>query len=366
MACVLALWGCGREAIQTAAKAEEPAKVENQGAHESDLARITLTTEAVQRLGIQTVEVEFKDATQVRTYAAELTVPPTQNVTVASPVVGYLQFEPDIAPGEVVRIGQTLFRVVPYTLMQLDQRADAAAQKARAATAAAQQAASPATGTQAEARVREATSVSQQQTQYTGIIAGGMQYKLPAPQAGVIRQILLGPGQYVSVGAPVVQLSTLDPLWLRVSVYSGELQRIARKASARVTRFGSGSAARPLLAKPIAGPPTADTLASTLDLYYEVANPKLTLRPGERVNATLPLSATAKRLQVAWASILYDIHGGAWVYEVVSPTVFVRRRVDVDYVAGTSAILSSGPKPGTRVVSAGASELFGTEFGAVE
>jgi len=30
---------------------------------------------------------------------------------------------------------------------------------------------------------------------------------------------------------------------------------------------------------------------------------------------------------------------------------------------GTMAVLDHGPAPGTRVVTAGAAELFGTEFG---
>jgi hypothetical protein len=43
--------------------------------------------------------------------------------------------------------------------------------------------------------------------------------------------------------------------------------------------------------------------------------------------------------------------------------VFVRRRIEVEDVIGAVAVLSRGPKPGTRVVVAGAAELFGTEFG---
>jgi hypothetical protein len=37
--------------------------------------------------------------------------------------------------------------------------------------------------------------------------------------------------------------------------------------------------------------------------------------------------------------------------------------VFVDRVVGDMAALTSGPKPGAKVVSEGAAELFGTEFG---
>ena len=64
-----------------------------------------------------------------------------------------------------------------------------------------------------------------------------------------------------------------------------------------------------------------------------------------------------------FTSVLYDIHGGAWVYEQQEPLVFARRRVAVEYVDGTNAILATGPEPGRSVVTDGAAELFGTEFG---
>jgi hypothetical protein len=78
----------------------------------------------------------------------------------------------------------------------------------------------------------------------------------------------------------------------------------------------------------------------------------------------LPLRGRETRLQVPYAAILYDIHGDAWVYENTAPRAFTHRRVELDHVAGATAILTRGPKPGTRVVTAGAAELFGTEFGA--
>jgi hypothetical protein len=43
---------------------------------------------------------------------------------------------------------------------------------------------------------------------------------------------------------------------------------------------------------------------------------------------------------------------------------FARRRVEVARVAGGVVVLSAGPKIGTRIVTDGAVELFGTEFGA--
>ena len=64
-----------------------------------------------------------------------------------------------------------------------------------------------------------------------------------------------------------------------------------------------------------------------------------------------------------YSSILYDMYGSTWVYQNTEPQVFVRRRVELRYVLDENAILSRGPAAGTKIVGAGAAELFGTEFG---
>ena len=52
------------------------------------------------------------------------------------------------------------------------------------------------------------------------------------------------------------------------------------------------------------------------------------------------------------------------MYENLAPQVYTRRRVEVLHVVNSLAVLGRGPAAGAKVVSAGAMELFGTEFGA--
>jgi hypothetical protein len=58
-----------------------------------------------------------------------------------------------------------------------------------------------------------------------------------------------------------------------------------------------------------------------------------------------------------------DIHGGSWVYETTAEHTIVRRRVQVRQVLDGWAVLDKGPAVGSRIVTAGVAELFGTEFG---
>ena len=61
--------------------------------------------------------------------------------------------------------------------------------------------------------------------------------------------------------------------------------------------------------------------------------------------------------------VLVDVHGGEWVYAALGDHVFERRRVAVARTQGTDVVLAQGMEPGVRIVTAGAAELFGTEFG---
>src|SRR4029453_6162374 len=115
----------------------------------------------------------------------------------------------------------------------------------------------------------------------------------------------------------------------------------------------------------VAAPPTADPVAATADLYFELPNPDGQLRPGQRMSVILPMNTPArKRLAVPASAVLYDIHGGAWVYVNSAPHEYRRQRIEIVKTEGPRVIFSRGPGIGAKVVSAGAAELFGTEFGA--
>jgi hypothetical protein len=111
----------------------------------------------------------------------------------------------------------------------------------------------------------------------------------------------------------------------------------------------------------VTAPPSSDPAASTTDLFFQLEAG--TFRPGQRVSVIVPLRSRQKAAVVPWSAIVFDVHGGAWVYANTAPHVFSRRRVEVRHVTAADAVLASGPPPGTRVVTVGAAEIFGTEFG---
>jgi hypothetical protein len=90
----------------------------------------------------------------------------------------------------------------------------------------------------------------------------------------------------------------------------------------------------------------------------------LTAQAAERVGIrTAALRTEAGAKIVPYAALLYDAQGGTFVYVSPTPLTFVRAPVSVDYIEGARAVLSDGPADGSAVVTIGAAELLGAEFG---
>ena len=69
------------------------------------------------------------------------------------------------------------------------------------------------------------------------------------------------------------------------------------------------------------------------------------------------------RTVVPYGAVLYDATGNTWVYVTREPLSYLRERITVDDIEDDRAVLTGGPAAGTAVVSVGAAELYGTEFG---
>ena len=377
---VLAGVGCR----DTPAKSPPPAAVKG-AVTEALLTTVTLTPDAVRRLGIETVVVDSAAVTPTRTVGGEVVVPPGQTLTVTAPVAGTV-FAPENAGipigGARVAAGQTLMRLValPPDLARTGQDVSVAQARLRQAQAEADRVAGlfadrlvsgrdqeRAQADLAAARAAYELAVGQQRAGRGGTRrdASGLDaMQIIAPDAGVIRTINVGPGQAVAAGAALAEIVRLERLWVRVALYAGDVRSIARGAEASVHGLSGPQSGPVLRALPVAAPPSADPASASVDLFYELRG-GTTLRPGERVGVTLPLSGTGERaLVVPLSAIVRDMTGGAWVYEQTDSLTFARRRVDVARVVGPQAVLARGARSGMRVVTAGAAELFGTEFGA--
>lgn len=304
-----------------------PAKVEKPG-KEADLANLTLTAEAEKRLGIVTVAAERKRMPRARLFGGELILPAGGEGKSALTVLS------TTTAADLVKLAQAQIDAdgqVEQAKLQLD--------AARLALARADRLLKDKAGS---ARVAEEARA---QVETAGV-------NVRTAQA---RRELLGP--------PVTDAGRQPLLWVRVPVYVGDLARLRTDAEAQAGGLSDAAGAATLPAKPVSAPPSANAAASTVDLFYEVANRDGALRLGQKVGVTISVRGEEESLVVPWSAVVHDVQGGSWVYENTGPLAYTRRRVEIIRVAGAEAVLARGVKPGARIVTAGVAELFGTEFG---
>lgn len=395
--------GCERTAAPS--KPAPPAHLERPS-KETELATVVLTPEAEKRLAIpqHLGTVEKRRVRTTRTLPADLAPSPQGSSFVLAPFTGIVGAPAGsrlLLPGAAVQRGSTLLLLTPIFL-PADQvtltasLADAEGQLARArvqleaATVShrrteqlvAEKALAVRALEDSRAALDTARATLDAAVARRDVIAATARTlgpgddrraatALASPLDGVVKDIRVSPGETVSAGATVAEVVSLAPLLVRVAVPSHELEGIDRTASARIEALlggwsGSGRSTRTREAKPIANtPPVPSLSAGCVDIFYELANEGLVFVPGERVAAVLTRRSDDESFVVPWGAVLQDALGGTWVYECTAPQTFVRRRIQVQRVEGDVAILATASSlvVGARVVTEGAAELFGTEFG---
>jgi multidrug efflux pump subunit AcrA (membrane-fusion protein) len=73
-------------------------------------------------------------------------------------------------------------------------------------------------------------------------------------------------------------------------------------------------------------------------------------------------TASVRRNVVPYAALIYDPEGKTFVYTSPKPLEYLREEVEVDRIDGDRVLLSRGPPAGTRVVTVGVAEVYGTEL----
>ncbi len=153
-------------------------------------------------------------------------------------------------------------------------------------------------------------------------------------------------------------------LWVRVPVHASESAEVDATREALVVGVSGREGEASLRALPVRDAPLARSTSPAIDVFYEVRDAARTLRVGQQVGVRVPLRGAADAVVVPTSALLYDAEGGSWVYERIAPNTYARRRVQVAGVVGAEAGLVGDALAGREVVTAGAAELFGTEFGA--
>jgi hypothetical protein len=100
----------------------------------------------------------------------------------------------------------------------------------------------------------------------------------------------------------------------------------------------------------------------------DVSRVILTARAAERLGIRTATVQNGEGRQaeltvMPYSALVYDTNGRAWAYTSPEQLTFVRSRLTIERIEEQNVFLLDGPPPGTRVVTVGAAELYGTELG---
>jgi cobalt-zinc-cadmium efflux system membrane fusion protein len=377
--------GCAKKEAPTK-KSQPPAKVQNP-VKETDLTTVILTPEAEKRLGIEMADVEVRSIQKNRTYGGQVVPLSGRSITLNAPLPGTLLLPENgsvPAAGKQLAASEPIYRLLlalprqdiltvrqEVALLQADfELAEKAVKRARqlrddkaGSQKELEQAQSQLFKSMASLKVAKTRLELLGKGEINSDDEGLSSLLVRSPIGGIIQKVHASPGQTVTASQALVEITNIDPVWIKVPVYVGDLTSIDSNQPAKVHNLGDFAAVETHAAEPVVASFTADPQSATLDIFYELPNTNFLYRPGQKVSVTVPLNVAEQTLVVPYSSILYDVYGGTWVYENTEPQKYARRRIELLHVLDGLAVLSRGPAVGAKVVSAGAAELFGTEFG---
>jgi hypothetical protein len=74
-------------------------------------------------------------------------------------------------------------------------------------------------------------------------------------------------------------------------------------------------------------------------------------------------SGPGAALLIPYSAVVYDAEGSAWAFASASERTYVRAPLKILSIENDRVTLTSGPPPGTQLVTVGAAELVGAEAG---
>lgn len=173
-----------------------------------------------------------------------------------------------------------------------------------------------------------------------------------APIAGEAVERLVSPGQVIQAGATqVFTISNMGSVWVLANVYQKDLPYVKLGDEVSITTDAyPGFESRGKISFIAAA---LDPNTRTLQARIDVKNPGGKLKKDMYVDAIVQGGTIRNALMVPNAAVMRDAENQPYVYVVGQDNQFARRPVTLGEATDTNVQLTSGVKPGERVVGDG-------------
>jgi RND family efflux transporter MFP subunit len=179
-------------------------------------------------------------------------------------------------------------------------------------------------------------------------------YDVVAPVSGTVIEVKKASGEEVRAGEPMLEIVSLDTVWVESPVFEKDLGRLSKSAEARFTTTAFPD--REFRGRLVNIGAVVDEQTRAVKALFEVRNADGALRLGMQANLRLEAGAPVRVLLVPKQAVL-DNEGKKIVYVLRSGEEFERRDVVAGDEYGDKVAILSGVKDGERVVTQGAYQL---------
>lgn len=173
---------------------------------------------------------------------------------------------------------------------------------------------------------------------------------LTAPVSGYVQHRYLEPGQTVAPIEPVINIVTLNPIKVSVSIPENEIASIDKGLSAdiKVGALGSATFSGAVSEKGIA----ANPVTRAYDVKIQLPNPGNKLMPGMICDVTFESAAPTKAIVLPAPAVILNTDNTNSVWVVVDGKA-QRRQVKVEGMTDGGIIVSGGVADGDSVIIEG-------------
>ena len=172
-----------------------------------------------------------------------------------------------------------------------------------------------------------------------------------APIAGVVVQRLVMPGQVIQAGMTTAfVISDISTVWVQGHVYEKDLQSVHVGDAAEIHSASFPETLRGTV-RDVGALLDPDTRTTAVRIV--TPNPRGALKKDLFVDVTIHDKASREAVVVPTAAVLYDEQNFPFVYLQVKDGQFAQHQVQIGDQRGDQIEITSGLKPGDRIVSQG-------------
>ena len=176
-----------------------------------------------------------------------------------------------------------------------------------------------------------------------------------APESGVVAELSITPGQYVTEGSPLLRLEGYQQLWVEADVYANEVKHIKLGQKVKVVITGWEDQPQEMTINFIT--PSLQAGTQLMQIRGSISNSKNQWQPGLQVSVALPSGEQGKALTLPVDAVIRD-GKGMHVWLKKGKDSFEPRLVKTGEENDQQVEIVEGLKAGDQVVASGAYLLY--------